>query len=70
MREHPDEVDDMLTPVTGRHRMMERWLERMRNFKSSIDTFVRETGQMFILYFNNLEFRRPEDYAEAYGRYR
>ena len=70
MREQPEEVDDMLTPGTGRHRMMERWLGRMRNFRKSIDTFVRETEQMFMLYFNDLEFRRPEDYAEAYGRYR
>lgn len=70
MREHPDEVDDMLTPGTGRNQMMERWLGRMRNFWKSIDTFVRDTELMLMEFFKDLESRRPEDYAEAYGRYR
>ena len=70
MREHPDEVDDMLTPGTGRNQMMHRWLERMRNLQSSLKEFTRETERMLILYFDNLASRKPEDYAATYGRYK
>lgn len=70
MREHPDEVDDMLTPGTGRNRMMHRWLGRMRDLVPAVDTFTRETELMLMEFFKDLESRRPEDYAEAYWRYR
>ena len=70
MREHPDEVDDMLTSGTGSNQMMHRWLGRMRSFQASIDTFVRDAELMLMDFFKDLESRRPEDYAEAYRRYR
>ena len=70
MKEHPELVDEMLTPGTGRSAMLHEWLDRLENISPSIEEFVRNTEWMLGNYFKDLPSRKPEDYALAFGKYR
>jgi len=69
MKESPEFVDEMLTPGTGRSDMLQEWLNRLENISPSIEEFIRNTRWMLEEYFRDLPYRKPEDYAFAFGRY-
>jgi len=69
MKESPELVDEMLTPGTGRSDMLQEWLNRLENIFPSIEEFIRNTRWMLEEYFKDLPYRKPEDYAFAFGRY-
>ncbi len=70
MREHPDEVDDMLTVGTERNQMLNLWLYHLEHLTPSIRNFIQKTDFMLEDYFENLLSRKPESYVMAYAKYK
>ena len=70
MRQHPDEVDDMITTGTDRNRMMKDWLAKLDNLTWPIDLFIRNTKTMLADFFEDLPSRQPEEYAKTYSSFR
>lgn len=70
MRQHPDEVDDMLTIGTDRNRMMNEWLEKLDRLTEPLRLFIRNTAVMLDDFFEDLPSRKSEEYAKSYGSFR
>ncbi|MFI3168728.1 MAG: DUF6076 domain-containing protein [Faecalibacterium sp.] len=70
MREHPDEVDDMMTTGTARNQMLNLWLYNLENLVPSIKNFIQKTDFMLENYFENLPSRKAESYVRAYAKYK
>ncbi|MBQ2697552.1 MAG: hypothetical protein IJF59_02660, partial [Clostridia bacterium] len=66
----PQEMDELLTPGTERHRAITRWLGRLDNLIPSLQVFRRDVSRMLDEHFAALPSRRPTAYAEAYGAWR
>ena len=70
LREHPDMVDDMLTPGTPRNEAYTRWMEKLEKLEGELQSFVRNTEWMLEEFFQDLPFRSRQDYIQAYASYR
>lgn len=70
LRDHPDMVDDMLTPGTPRNEGYTRWMEKLERLEDEIRAFVRNTEWMLEAFFQELPSRKRQDYIRAYAAYR
>ena len=70
LREHPDIVNDMLTPGTPRNEGYTRWMGKLERLENELQSFVRNTQWMLNEFFQKLPSRKRQDYIRAYARYR
>lgn len=69
MRDHPEEVDDMMTTGTERNESYSRWIGKLRSLSDELCNFDRNTKWMLEEFFNDLPSRRKDAYALAFGRF-
>ena len=67
LRDHPDVVDDMLTPGTPRNEGYTRWMEKLERLEDEVRAFVRNTEWMLEAFFQELPSRKRQDYIRAYA---
>lgn len=70
MRSHSDEVDDMITSGTERNKMLNDWLTKLEQLPKQLARYIEDTSRMLEVSFEELESRKPYDYADAYIGYR
>ena len=70
LREHPNVVNEMLTPGTPRHEGYTRWMEKLERLKDELRAFAKNSEWMLTEFFQDLPTRRRQDYIQAYAGYR
>ena len=70
LREHPDLMDEMLTPGTPRNEAYTRWMGKLERLEDELRSFVRNTEWMLEEFFQQLPSRSRQDYLRAYAAYR
>lgn len=70
MKDHPEKVDEMLTPGTELNAAYRRWMEKLNCLTEEFAAFVRNTEWMLNEYFMPLPSRRVEHYAQALSDYK
>lgn len=70
MKEHPEEVADMLTVGTERHAMLIAWQQKLQLLAKQLRDFQTNTYFMLTEYFEQLPARTPAEYTRAYAKYK